>query len=242
MRPPVSQASVSGPQGINGWFTGNVTVSLSATDDNSGILQTKYSLDGGATFLNYIAPVVISQEGATEFTYFSIDKAGNDEAQKILQLKIDKNIPEISLMFDLASENFVWSQSNPSTVSFSCTTILCTATSRSGTQTIVSFLKIVSGSNITTQLYYVSYNGIKTTFPKSVFTVHLGDKQGIFRDFDQTFSVQDAERLKINYFYHKDESNVTATVSNMKLTKQVFTGKEFLRLNTNQGKINSVLN
>ena len=70
--------------------------------------------------------------------------------------------------------------------------------------------------------------------------ISIFEPQGNFRDFDQTYTVGDIERLKINYFWNKDESKVTAKVGNV-TTKQVFSGKKFLKLNTNQGQINNTI-
>src|SRR5207245_10465450 len=38
--PPITTAALSGPSRINGWYTGNVTVGLAATDDVSGVAWT----------------------------------------------------------------------------------------------------------------------------------------------------------------------------------------------------------
>jgi len=238
---PNTQITTSGTSGSNGWYVSNVTVTLSSSDDNSGIMSTKYSLDGGATYLNYTAPFIVTQEGISDIKYYSIDNAGNNEAIKNLQIKIDKNIPEFNLRFDIENENFVWGVNNPSTISFNCTISSCTATSQGGNQTIINFTKSVSGYNNIVQINWVSYNGVQTSYQATLFNARLFEKFGNFRDFDQVYSVGDTERLKINYFYKKDESKVIASVSGI-TTKQVLDGKKFLKLLTNQGQINYVIN
>ena len=58
------------------------TVSLSASDDNSGVSNTQYSLDGGNTWTNYTAPIEVSVvAGGSDVViqYFSTDNAGNVE-------------------------------------------------------------------------------------------------------------------------------------------------------------------
>jgi len=92
--PPVTMASVSGTAGLDGWFTSDVTVSLSASDAESGVQETRYSLDDGATYVPYPGQIVLTVDGVRTVTYFSIDGAGNAEAPKTLEVKIDRLAPE----------------------------------------------------------------------------------------------------------------------------------------------------
>ncbi|MBI2051037.1 MAG: hypothetical protein HYT31_04535 [Parcubacteria group bacterium] len=52
---------------------------LSASDDNSGILKTEYSLDGGGTWYTYQNQVILTSIGETIVRYQSKDRAGNLE-------------------------------------------------------------------------------------------------------------------------------------------------------------------
>lgn len=81
------------PNGANGWYTSDVTISLAATDDCTGITGTEYSTDNGATWQPYTEPLTISTEGVTTISYRSSDRAGNVEAAKSLIVKIDKTAP-----------------------------------------------------------------------------------------------------------------------------------------------------
>jgi len=93
---PTTTISLSGVEGANGWFTSNVTVTLSATDDISGVEKTEYSLDN-VTWSTYTAPFTVSAEGNTTVYYKSTDKAGNVETMKIGTIKIDKTLPTIRI-------------------------------------------------------------------------------------------------------------------------------------------------
>jgi len=95
--PPVTMASVSGTAGLDGWFTSDVTVSLSASDAESGVQETRYSLDDGATYVPYPGQIVLTVDGVRTVTYFSIDGAGNAEAPKTLEVKIDRQAPETAI-------------------------------------------------------------------------------------------------------------------------------------------------
>jgi pimeloyl-ACP methyl ester carboxylesterase len=97
---PTTTVTTTGTLGKNAWYISNVTVVLTATDTESGVASTTYSLDNGTTWLLYTAPVTIANEGTTTLFYRSVDKAGNIEATSTLTLKIDKTAPEASVTFD----------------------------------------------------------------------------------------------------------------------------------------------
>lgn len=98
---PVTTATVSGAQGLNGWYTSDVQVTLSAADNEggSGVKSTEYSIDGGATWLAYTSPFTVSAEGTTGLTFRSTDNAGNQETPSAqpLEIKIDKTAPQVAL-------------------------------------------------------------------------------------------------------------------------------------------------
>jgi len=89
--PPVTTISLSGVLGDNGWFTSNVTVTLSATDDTD-VDKTEYRFDN-ATWLTYTIPFTVINEGNTIVYYKSTDRAGNPETTKTKTIKIDKTKP-----------------------------------------------------------------------------------------------------------------------------------------------------
>jgi len=70
---------------------------LEATDDNSGVLETDYSLDNGITWIKYENPIEISFLGITVKTvqYFSTDKAGNIESINTLDIPTREENPNI---------------------------------------------------------------------------------------------------------------------------------------------------
>lgn len=99
--PPTTKVALTGMQGTNGWYTSDVTVTLTAMDNEggSGVEKIKYSLDGGITENVYTDPFVISAEGTTTILFASTDKAGNKEETKTQTLKIDKTAPEAKVAF-----------------------------------------------------------------------------------------------------------------------------------------------
>ncbi|MFZ2187694.1 MAG: hypothetical protein WAV46_03680 [Candidatus Moraniibacteriota bacterium] len=99
--PTTTTVSTAGTAGTNGWYIGDVTLTLAAQDNEngSGVEKTEYSLDNGTTWNVYTDPVVISQEGTTTLQYFSTDKQGNKEEIKTETIKIDKTAPEAKIAF-----------------------------------------------------------------------------------------------------------------------------------------------
>ncbi len=97
--PPVTKALVSPavPDGLNGWYIGAVSVTLTATDLVSDVAGTRYSLNGETTWSTYTAPVILDQDGAYSISYRSIDTVGHVETTKVLNLKRDGTAPEIVL-------------------------------------------------------------------------------------------------------------------------------------------------
>ncbi|MEU8195476.1 plastocyanin/azurin family copper-binding protein [Microbispora amethystogenes] len=77
--PPQVSASVSGDKDADGNYVGSAAVTVSATDDESGVDTVEYALDSGA-FQAYTAPVPVSQVGEHTVRYRAADKAGNASA------------------------------------------------------------------------------------------------------------------------------------------------------------------
>ena len=85
---PVTTATLAGTkQGSNTNYDTAVKVTLSATDNYSGVQSTHYSLDGGAT-TTYSAPFNVAARGNHTVKFYSVDRAGNTEATKSVSFSI----------------------------------------------------------------------------------------------------------------------------------------------------------
>ncbi|MFC6525034.1 OmpL47-type beta-barrel domain-containing protein [Nonomuraea rubra] len=73
---PQVSAQVAGDQDADGNYVGAATVTVSASDTESGVDTVEYALDGGE-FVAYSAPVSVNQVGAHTVTFRATDKAGN---------------------------------------------------------------------------------------------------------------------------------------------------------------------
>ena len=67
------------------------TIKLTSSDDNSRILKTEYSLDGGKTWNIYSESIDITNLDGASIQYRSTDRAGNDEIIKEQDIYINKD-------------------------------------------------------------------------------------------------------------------------------------------------------
>lgn len=117
--PPVTTVALDGKQGAAGWFVGPVTATLVGADALSGVAETTYSLDGGASWLRYTAPVQVAADGRHELRFRSVDRAGNAEAAKTAAFKIDGTAPTIAPSRAPATNPAGWNNADV-TVKFEC--------------------------------------------------------------------------------------------------------------------------
>jgi hypothetical protein len=102
MSAPLTQATVTGPAGTNGWYRGAVTVSLAAADSLSGVQSMFYKIDGGTT-KTYTAAFSISGNGMHTINFWSVDKAANTETMGALAVNIDATLPGVTCNVSPAS-------------------------------------------------------------------------------------------------------------------------------------------
>ncbi|TDC53433.1 carbohydrate-binding protein [Jiangella ureilytica] len=84
------------PTGSNGWYTGDVALTVNATD-NGTVASRQRSLDGGVTWSNANNPLTITAEGATTVLYRATDSGGNVSAVGSVTVRIDKTPPVASI-------------------------------------------------------------------------------------------------------------------------------------------------
>lgn len=87
--------SPSAPGGDNDWFTSNVTFTLGAVDDASGVAGSRYRIDGGVT-RTYTGPVTVAQ-GDHTIEHWAVDNAGNAGAHVTTRVKVDGVAPATTL-------------------------------------------------------------------------------------------------------------------------------------------------
>ena len=87
MVPPVTEYELKGELMPWGWYVTNVTVTLNATNETTGVKEIKYRIDGG-DWNTYTEPFVISEPGTHLVEYYSVDVWGATETTKNFTVKI----------------------------------------------------------------------------------------------------------------------------------------------------------
>lgn len=108
--PPVTFCSLNPPEpdGENGWYISRMTITLNATDENSGVNMTLYQIDGGA-WQTYRQPFNITTDSTKHVIgYFSIDNAGNTEQTKTVTFAMDHTKPTVWLTYNVSEGNWLY--------------------------------------------------------------------------------------------------------------------------------------
>jgi hypothetical protein len=86
--PPETTCDITG--------TNPVTITLTATDDDSGVDYTKYKIDDG-TYETYSVPVTVTEVGNHTVYYYSADLAGNIEDEQSQTFTVEAPAVEITI-------------------------------------------------------------------------------------------------------------------------------------------------
>lgn len=99
---PTASAKVEGQQNADGAYVGSAKVTVSASDDASGVKSIEYAVGADGPWQAYTAPVVVDQVGAHTLRYRATDQAGNVAAEKSVTFSVvapptdDTTAPETS--------------------------------------------------------------------------------------------------------------------------------------------------
>lgn len=92
--PPVTVATVSGtPQAppYETWYEKPVVLTLTATDDSSGVAYIEYREKGASVWETYTGPITFNYGGKKTWQFRAVDNAGNVENKQEIQIKIDRD-------------------------------------------------------------------------------------------------------------------------------------------------------
>ncbi len=113
-----------------------------------------------------------------------------------------------------------------------CMPNTCSSEDDAGNTALLKFnLKKDGKINHKINLLSISYNdNVATLLSKNEFKVEYKDPKGVLKDFDQTISIKDQEKVRINYQKKKDQSIITSRREGEKKITQTVQGIKLLQL------------
>ncbi len=93
--PPVTTCVLEGEMSGD-VYVSNVTVTLTATDNGTGVDYTMYKLDSGDWTL-YTEPFLVTENGGHTVSFYSVDKIGNTETEKSKSFTIRHAATSVSI-------------------------------------------------------------------------------------------------------------------------------------------------
>jgi hypothetical protein len=96
--PPETHLAIAGPDSVHeGWRPGNITMTLTADDNYSGVHEIRY---GGYQYATnqYTEPVLVDHEGISYFSCQSMDRFGNKDELQTQMVKIDRTPPVLAII------------------------------------------------------------------------------------------------------------------------------------------------
>jgi uncharacterized protein YjbJ (UPF0337 family) len=99
------------------WTNQDATVTLSPSDNLSGVASTYYTVDGGSVFAGTTA--TFTSEGVYNLSVWSVDVAGNVEVAKSVTVRIDKTAPTIDHAQAPIANDAGWNNTDV-TITFTC--------------------------------------------------------------------------------------------------------------------------
>ena len=101
--PPKSTCKLSGDEGEERWFRGDVAVHLDAEDSTSGVKAIYYNVDN-STWRIYTTEFTVKGEGLHHLCFYSVDEAGNREKESCIDFAIDVTKPNVTLLYPRGGE------------------------------------------------------------------------------------------------------------------------------------------
>lgn len=235
--PPVTTVALTGEQGEPGFYRSDVKVNLSATDNLSGVLDIEYSLDnasyqkdaGGA------AEIIISNEGSHTLTFFSTDRAGNNEPEKTTTFTIDKTAPEAQIQFDPAVKDLKFSSAE-SNVAVSDNDDKIVLTDQAGNTTEIKLMGKNRKILMSAEIKSIKYNGVLADISKNKMAfLWFYDKKGNLKMLSQ--HVKSKNDYNILAVYNGKNTRIIGKDSSGRISKTE-SGLKIIRITTDNGDLN----
>ena len=236
--PPVTSLALNGTKGQNGCFVSNVTVNLTATDTESGVKSTFFSLDGAATSTG--TSTVVSSEGIHSLTYYSIDNVGNKETPTSTVIKIDKTPPEAIISASTSTKDLVVTGTDnlSTTTVIKTTSTATTITDQAGNSTTLYFQKTFSGGFLTyAKLASIQYGTSTPIALPSSFVYIWNPLTNPPTLLSQTVTADSTFVVEALFDKSKNKTSVIVLKKNTPIQTTSVTGLVVIKLTTAKGTI-----
>ncbi|MBX4192175.1 hypothetical protein KW798_01690, partial [Candidatus Parcubacteria bacterium] len=235
---PITVANVTGPAGTNGWYLGNTSVALSATDNAGGVGvdKTYYSLDGGVQQV-YINPIAVTAEGTHTLMYYSVDFFGNTEAIKTQTIKIDLTAPEavVSASLSLKDVQVVGTDAQGAVTVTKDANNVYILTDQAGHTTKLTFSKTFNGKIVTlARMTSIKYDSTATTTLPSSFGYAWDTTQILV---SQTVVADNQFAVQAIYDKVKNKTGILVLKKNVPFQTFSVNGLAVVKLSTNTGTV-----
>jgi len=246
LTPPVSTSTIAGAMGQPGFYRTDIKINLIATDPvvennastTSGLLKIQYSLDNNAT-TTYQSSITVADEGAHTISFFSTDKAGNNEQPQTISFTIDKTAPEAVIQFNPSLKDIQFTGSdNISTTSK--VTILDNVndillTDQAGNTTDIKLKEKNRKISMQSTIQSLSYNGIAQDVSKNILAfVWTYDKNGNLTFLSQNVAAK--KTYVILAVYNGKKTSLVGLDKTGIILKSI-TGLDLLKVSTNKGDL-----
>jgi pimeloyl-ACP methyl ester carboxylesterase len=243
---PVLTSSASGTLGQPGFYRSSVNVTLSAAypdipgqDSQAPAAPiVKYSLDNKAT-TTYQSSITVADEGSHTISFFSTDKAGDNEQPQTINFTIDKTAPEAVIQFNPALKDIQFTGSdNISTTSK--VTVLdngndITLTDQAGNITDVKLKEKDRKKSMQATIQSLSYNGAAQDVSKNVLAfLWTYDKSGNLTMLSQNVAAK--KTYVILAVYNGKKTSLVGLDKTGVILKSI-TGLDLLKVITNRGDL-----
>jgi hypothetical protein len=234
----------------NSWYSKYVEIVFNATDTESDVLKTEYSLDGGNIYTQATSSIKISKEGENKILYRSVDKAGNIEKEKSININIDKTMPEF--LFSIDSKKFelnIFGFDNISSTTLKISDITRKPIKNPVFKKSKTYLYKVSDlSSLSNELilevnrendkildYDIRFPNLRNSKDISVTVIRDIDKRGKVRSFVQTIR---QGRDVITYIYNsRNNKTVIFTKDGREISRKIYNEEKSIEFISDKGVI-----
>jgi len=246
LTPPMSTSTVTGTMGQSGYYRSSVSIGLSAADpvvnsdpsQTSGLLNIQYSLDNATTTV-YQSPINVTTEGSHTISFFSTDKAGNNEQAQTINFVIDKTAPEAVIQFSPTLKDIQFTGTdNISTTSK--VTVLDNAndillTDQAGNITEIKLKEKNRKVSMGATIQSLSYNGTAQDTSKNILAfLWAYDKNNNLTLLSQNVA---AKKTYLILALYNGKKTSLAGIDKTGIILKSITGLDLLKVSTNKGDL-----